>query len=454
MVNNKFYAIDIFAGSGGLSEGFKQAGFEVISQVEMNKWAIETMRTRHLYYGLREMGKSNLYHEYMTGRKEREEIFDKFKELNKRISFRTINMVFGHDNFENILKKIELSIKFYNVSKIQVLLGGPPCQPFSIIGRSRDHFRMQRDGRHALYKYYLKILEYFQPDFFVYENVPGLFTARTSEGNTFEKMLHDFASLNPSYIITPTCCEANSSKHGYILNCADFNIPQTRKRIILIGLRKDISYKNPDTKNVFKLIKEYAIKNKEKGHLTVEEAIGDLPVLKPGEGSDGWHSYYSGSAVKPYQKKMRKDSYGVLNHKARNHMKSDIERYKFFIEYHKNGNNKPTLDNLKIDRPDLLPNHKHLDKFIDRFKVQWWKLPSSTITAHISKDGHYYIHPDIKQCRSFTVREAARCQSFPDNYKFEGPRTEQFKQVGNAVPPQLAKIIGHFVKKELLKIYE
>lgn len=150
MVNNKFYAIDIFAGCGGLSEGFKQAGFEVISQVEMNKWAIETMRTRHLYYGLREMGKSNLYHEYITGKIEREEIFDKFKELNKRISFRTINMVFGHDNFENILKKIELSIKFYNVSKIQVLLGGPPCQPFSVIGRSRDHFRMQRDGRHAL----------------------------------------------------------------------------------------------------------------------------------------------------------------------------------------------------------------------------------------------------------------------------------------------------------------
>jgi DNA (cytosine-5)-methyltransferase 1 len=313
---------------------------------------------------------------------------------------------------------------------------------------------MEEDDRHYLYKHYLKILEILQPDFFVYENVPGLFTAKAKGKRIFKKILEDFSLLHPHYVITPPFEQIYNDPCSYILDSADFLIPQSRKRLFLIGYKKYLEYENSGIKDIFIRLQKRAIKNRNRGYLTVDDAIGDLPPLKPGEGNDGWFgSYNFNSKLKFYQIKMRKDSKGILNHKARSHMESDLERYKFFIEHYKNGNGAATLGDLMREKPDLIPDHKHLDKFLDRFKVQWWNRPSSTITAHICKDGHYYIHPDIYQCRSFTVREAARCQSFPDNFKFEGPRTEQFRQVGNAVPVLLAYIIAKIIKKELQKIY-
>lgn len=450
----KFYAVDLFAGCGGLSEGFKQAGFDVIAQVEMDRWACETLRTRHLYHGLKTLGKGYLYRRYLRQEIGLEDILKQFPDLNESISYRVIQETLGNDGTEQTLERIEASRRHHGAPIFHVLLGGPPCQPYSLAGRSRDPFRMQNDERHYLYTHYLEILKSLQPDFFLYENVPGLFTARAEGKEIFAKILNDFSSLNPSYEITPPLEQVLKEPGSYILNSADFHIPQNRKRLILIGYKKSLERKNPGVKNIFKRLRRQALRNRMKGKLTVRDAISDFPPLKPGEGNDAWFGPYDSNAnLKAYQIRMRYDSPGILNHRARTHMPGDIERYRFFIEQHKNGNIRARLDDLLEQRPDLVPNHKHLNSFLDRFRVQWWDFPSSTITAHISKDGHYYIHPDINQCRSFTVREAARCQSFADNFKFEGPRTEQYRQVGNAVPPLLAYNIARIIDRELRKIY-
>jgi len=452
---NKLFAIDLFAGCGGISEGFRQAGFEIIAQVEMNKWACETLSTRHLYYELKRTNKVDIYQRYLRGELEKNWIMKEFPDIAESISLSVIESILGDNENKSIFQRIEASRTYHKAKQFHVLLGGPPCQPYSLIGRSRDRNRMENDGRHFLYKHYLEILQVLQPDFFVYENVPGLFTAKVGNTEIFKRLLQDFSSLNPKYEITPPLQQIYSDPSSYILDSTDFHIPQSRKRLVLIGYRKSLEIKNPDIKNIFKELQKIAQRNQKKEFLTVEDAIGDLPPLKPGKGSDGWYGYYNlDTNLKSYQKRMRQSSQGILNHKARTHMDSDLQRYKFFIEYHKKGNRAANLKNLIEERTDLIPDHRHLDKFLDRFKVQWWEYPSSTITAHICKDGHYYIHPDINQCRSFTVREAARCQSFPDNFKFEGPRTEQFRQVGNAVPPLLARTIGKLIYKELEKIYD
>lgn len=452
MEKEDFYALDLFAGCGGLSEGFKKAGFKIVGQVEMDKWACETLRTRHLYYELKKIGERRLYDRYLRGEIGRDEILKQYPVIEESIDRGVIQLTLGRSRTTRILERIRLSQDLHNASRIHVVLGGPPCQPYSIVGRARDSKKMENDERNYLYRHYLNILKRIQPDIFVYENVPGLFSAEANGIRIFTRMLDDFASLEPSYEITPPLAAVQKEPSGYILDSADFQVPQTRKRLIVIGYKRSLEKKNPELRKIFSRLQIQA--SRDQRHLTVRDAIGDLPPLRPGHGNDDWFgSYTRYQHLRDYQKMMRRESPGVVNHKARPHMESDLERYRFFIEHHKNGNGAATLYDLKMESPDLIPNHKNLKDFLDRFKVQWWDKPCFTVAAHIRKDGHYYIHPDLKQCRSFTVREAARCQSFPDNFKFEGPRTEQFKQVGNAVPPLLAKAIGGVILKELQRIY-
>jgi len=453
-IEDKFFAIDLFAGCGGLSEGFIKSGFDVLAHVEKDKWACETLKTRHLYWELKKERKERIYKSFLQNKISRDEIFKKYPKINNTISHRVIQATFGEDYTDNIISKIKNSIEFHGASKINVLIGGPPCQPYSVAGRSRDPQRMENDERHYLYKYYLELLECFKPDFFVYENVPGLFTAKANGEITFHKMFKDFSSLKQPYCIVPALDKIHNTPRSYFLNSSNFHVPQIRKRFILIGYKKSLENLNPGITEIFNKLQLEGEANSKKKLVTVRDAIGDLPKIEPGKGNNKWFGpYESKHNLTNYQKKMRSGSPGVLNHLARPHMESDLERYKFFIEHHLNGNGAVRLNVLIKERPDLVPQHRHLDKFMDRFRVQWWDRPSSTIMAHIHKDGHYYIHPDVTQCRSFTVREAARCQSFPDNFKFEGPRTEQFRQVGNAVPPLLAYSIGNAIMKELKLIY-
>jgi DNA (cytosine-5)-methyltransferase 1 len=460
------FTVDLFAGCGGISEGFHQAGFGTLAQVEMNESACRTLRTRQIFFELKGRHKLSIYNEYVKGNISLEQIYSDFPDIRDAVSHRVLEVTLSDESIQSVIQRIEKSVDFHNPPhSINVFLGGPPCQPYSIINRAwvkkdlkdRKKDILKRDEiekKNFLYRHYLELLRHFQPDVFVYENVPGLFSATSGGQQIFRKLIKDFSDLSPSYTIIPPLDKVAEQPHDYILNSVNFGVPQTRRRLILIGFKEGLEEKNP---GIFRMYEKLQRKKKpENMQITVEDAISDLPELEPGHGDNRFFSEYSEKIpLTPYQKKMKKNSLGVLNHFARAHMQTDLNRYRFFIENYEKTGRAAILKDLIAERPDLTPEHKseNNNKFVDRFKVQWWSKPASTITAHLSKDGHYFIHPDITQCRSFTVREAARCQSFPDNFFFEGPRTEQFRQIGNAVPPLLARAIGKSIHKELEKIY-
>lgn len=452
MRNKKsFSVVDLFAGPGGLSDGFANAGFEVAAQVEKDPIACETLRLRIIYRELKKINGLEDYWRLIRSEISEQEILRNYPEIEDRCSAQVINREFGSLDPRDlgattIYRQMSEGLDFIGSDQAHVLLGGPPCQAFSLVGRSRDPNRMRDDNRHFLFEYYLHAVDRFEPDFFVFENVPGILTAETNKGRTIGKLMEQFASLKRPYELAIPGAKLSD----LVLDSANFGVPQRRKRVFFIGYRKDLKKGRPEIKDVFRQVLALGSGTVN----TVNDAIGDLPRIRPGEGCDRWWGAYpENEDLTKYQHLMRENSEGIVHHRARTHMQSDLERYRFFIEHHKNGERQTTLFDLENERPDLMPAHKTTDKFVDRFRVQWLNKPASTIMSHLSKDGHYYIHPDISQCRSFTVREAARCQSFTDDFVFAGPRTEQFKQVGNAVPPRLAYAIGQVLMNELRAIY-
>jgi len=406
--------LDMFSGGGGLSEGFFRSKCEFVSHIEMNHHASMTLETRALYHALDD---KNDYYAYLKDEINREQLIEDNKDLSNHVRKSIINEEISSQTKAPIIKKVKNIMKEMDINKIDGIIGGPPCQAYSIIGRGRSPNCMENDPRNFLYKYYLGFLEEFKPEFFIFENVPGMRSAKN--GSILEDL------------------QKKVIKMGYIpetklLNAENFNVLQSRKRLIIVGHKAN---------NIFFETLNKSNNSKYK----VSNILNDLPHLNPGEGSDT-HQEYKKNKITGYLKdfniRTKKDI--LIHHQARRHNELDREIYRLAI-------NKWNKEKKRIkyrELPEELKTHKNRKSFEDRFKVLASNSAAAhTIVAHISKDGHYYIHPDIKQARSITVREAARIQSFPDNYKFEGPRTSQYVQIGNAVPPLMAEKLAQKIKE-------
>lgn len=412
---SKFNFLDLFAGAGGLSEGFVQAGFNPLAHIEMDSSACFTLKTRMAYHWLKSENRLYIYNSYLNREIDRDRLYN---EIPQYILNSIMHETISNSSIKGIFNSIDSKI---GGNKIDLIIGGPPCQAYSLVGRSRDKFKMKNDERNYLYKYYALFLEHYKPQYFVFENVIGLLSAKDNDGTLyFDKMRNLF--------------EGKGYTTEYkILSANNYGVLQNRKRVILIGrLGKENNF-YPEFKKWTPQVK-------------VSEVFKDLPQINAGGGSVSpcYTKTYKQKSQWLYSAGIKDDALPVTWHQARQNNEQDLEIYRMTVE-------KWNCEHKRLrynDLPERLKTHKNNQSFLDRFKVVAADLPySQTVVAHISKDGHYYIHPDIKQNRSITPREAARLQSFPDSYYFESEngrpsRTDAYRQIGNAVPVLLAKKIA------------
>lgn len=529
-MNSPIKIIDLFSGPGGLGEGFsalKDKGnpvFKIARSIEKEKSAHATLKLRAFY---RQFGESvpEEYYEFLKGKlgsKPEEQLYPLFESEHKAASEEALCLTLGKDN-----KEIYSSIKKSIGEDECILIGGPPCQAYSLAGRSRNmgikDYDAKEDHRNFLYLEYLKVIAKFQPKLFVMENVKGMLSAKVDGKPIFDSIYRDLKNPCSSAKTKP---EGLRKKHKYklfslvsdnsniedikrdprefIIESEKFSVPQRRHRVIILGIREDLAHNWDDeyllstgpkevtvddmleglphlrsglskiknhTENDWKdavfSIKDTVlpalIKSKNKQHKIVAKEIKNilkgfkLPVHEQGKvfGLKANKIQTGNLKLNDWIHAPRLNKH-IANNETRNHITTDLYRYLFCSAWAvcaiREGWSTITPKSKDYIK-ELVPNHVNFStgKFADRFRVQASHIAATTITSHISKDGHYYIHPDPMQCRSLTVREAARIQTFPDDYFFVGNRTEQYTQVGNAVPPYLATQISCCVRDFLNK---
>ena len=418
-MRRKLNYLDLFAGAGGLSEGFIRAGYNPIAHVEMDQAACYTLRTRMVYHWLRKERDLMRYADYLEGIISREEFYDSVPD---KITESVIDAEIGEETLQNIFQRIDRLLEDH---KLDLIVGGPPCQTYSHIGRSRCPNRMKGDPRNDLYLFYAKFLSRYEPQYFVFENVPGLLSATDEADDSYLNLMRDLFR------------ECGYETEFETLNAKDYGVPQNRRRIILVGKKGTLTGFYPEL-------------TKGESDVLVEEILSDLPFINAGEGNAGpcspvphYHQWLCDTGI-------RNATLPVTLHQARTNNEQDLEIYRMAVELWNEKRGRLQYNEL----PERLQTHKNKNSFLNRFKVVAGDLPyCHTIVAHIAMDGHYYIHPDINQNRSLTPREAARLQTFPDDYYFEScsgkpSRTPAYHQIGNAVPVLLAQKIAEKLQED------
>lgn len=502
--------IDLFAGPGGLGEGFSRwrsrdgkSVFKIRLSIEMDPWAHRTLLLRSFY---RQFDPANVpasYYQYLRGEINFDYLEQKFTREFAAAREEAWQATLGETDPEEVSSRISSALGRERDNWL--LIGGPPCQAYSLVGRSRiigekGRAEYERDHRHFLYREYLRIIARHRPAVFVMENVKGLLSAHVGGQpmfpliradlqdplRVFPDLCADSRRKNLHYtlysLVVPRDLASDFESSDFIVRAENYGIPQARHRVIILGVRGDTAMQPGQLQSV--------------DSVSVREVIGDLPPLRSRlsskDTSEAWgaavralsavrlsdksngdglsraelerelkrirlHLPVGGAFTPCHTRPAQHERWyvdrrlgGVCNHETRGHIAEDLRRY-FFAAVFAAASNPPRSPLLQDFPTSLLPDHKNVSealkttKFNDRFRVQLADCPSTTVVSHISKDGHYYIHYDPSQCRSLTVREAARLQTFPDNYFFEGPRTNQYHQVGNAVPPLLAHQIAKIV---------
>lgn len=490
MTNNTIPLIDVFAGPGGLNEGFSSLGekenrprFSTVASFEMETSACRTLTLRGTFrHLLRTSGVPEVYYQFIRGEIDVLEFRQNptVEEAWAIAESHVHQIELGPDNRAASDEAIRRSLERANAASNEsawALIGGPPCQAYSLAGRSRrtNDAGFENDKKHFLYEEYLHVLRTFAPPVFVMENVKGLLSSTHSGAGMFARIKSDLESPRDDlryeiHSLTVADDLDNIRPGDYVIKAEKYGVPQRRHRVILLGVRRDFFGAGATVGKLREADSE----------VTVGQALEGMPALRSGisparlDNADEWLRIRERAAVLAERAagpsraintrglpSMRRELDGstelfrwlldprlqdVVQHETRGHMQEDLMRYWFAAATARETGISPSLR----DYPEpFLPNHKNVTSssrpFEDRFRVQVADRPSTTVVSHISKDGHYYIHHDPDQMRSLTVREAARLQTFPDNYFFMGNRTQQYHQVGNAVPPLLANQIAEVV---------